>query len=390
MPWRETSVMEERREFVRLAGLEGSNRRELCRRFGISAEAGYKWLRRWAEGETDCRDRSRRPHHSPARSAPEMEAAVLVVRDQHPAWGARKIAAVLAREEGTVPAASTIHAILTRHGRITPPQGGADARLRFEREEPNSLWQMDFKGWSRLGNGERLHPLTIIDDHSRFALCIAACPDETGTTVKRQLEQVFRHYGLPLAFYADNGKPWGDSHARQWSKFGIWLLKLGIELIHSRPYHPQGRGKNERFHRSMDDEVFAMRPMANHAEAQRAFDAWRPVYNFKRPHEGIGFTTPAQRYRPSPRAMPDKLPVVEYGSSDTVRSISQTKCCVVFKGRNWKVPEAFGGERLAIRPLAKDGAYGVYFGAHLIRTIDLNQPKSVNYVSEHTSTISPG
>lgn len=382
--------MQQRQEFVRLAMLEGANRRELCRRFGISPPTAYKWLGRVAAGETGCSERSRRPHHSPERSAPQVEAAVLAVRDRHPAWGARKIAAVLKRQACEVPAASTIHMILTRHGRIVPPPGGAAAHIRFERDEPNSLWQMDFKGYSRLGNGTRLCPLTVIDDHSRFAVCVAACANETGPTVKARLQQVFRTYGLPQAFFVDNGKPWGDSQPTNWTKFRVWLLKLGIELIHARPYHPQSRGKNERFHRSMDDEVFAMRPLADHAEAQRAFDTWRPVYNFERPHEGIGFATPAQRYRPSSRSMPAKLPDVEYAPSDIVRTISQTKGYVVFKGRNWKVPEAFGGERLAIRPTAKDGIYGVYFASHLIRTIDLNTPKGVNYVSEHPSTMSPG
>jgi putative transposase len=249
---------------------------------------------------------------------------------------------------------------------------------------------MDFKGWSRLGNGERLHPLTVIDDHSRFALLIAACADETGETVKARLEAVFRHYGLPEAFFVDNGTPWGDSHGARWTKFGIWLLKLGIELIHARAFHPQSRGKNERFHRSMEDEVFAMRPLADHSDAQRAFDAWRPVYNCQRPHEGIGFATPAERYRVSRRALPDTLPRVEYGSSDIVRKVPDSKSYISFTGRHWKVPQAFQGEHLAIRPLAKDGSYGVYFGAHPIRTIDLTASGSVNHVSEHVSAMSPG
>ena len=373
MPWRETSAMEQRAEFVRLAELDGSNKRELCRRFGISPPAGYKWLERAKAG--DFVERSRRPHTSPKRSAPEIEAAVLAVRENHPAWGARKILTVLKRTRDGVPAASTIHAILTRQGRIVPPPGGAHAHLRFERDEPNSLWQMDFKGWSRLTNGERLHPLTVIDDHSRFALAIEACADETGNTVKTRLEQVFRHHGLPQAFFVDNGTPWGDAQGAPWTKFRVWLLKLGIELIHSRPYHPQSRGKNERFHRSLDDEVFALRPLADHLQAQRVFDAWRPVYNFERPHEGIGFVTPAERYRPSPRPLPDKLPEAEYATADIVRSISKTKLYIVFKGRNWKVPEAFGGERLAIRPLAKDGTYGVFFASHHIRDIDLTEPQ---------------
>ena len=190
------------------------------------------------------------------------------------------------------PPASTVHAILVRHERILARRGGAPAQLRFERPEPNELWQMDFKGASTLGNGERLHPLTVIDDHSRYALCIGACADETGSTVKARLERVFRHYGLPQAFFVDNGNPWGDSQGGQWTKFGVWLLKLGIQLIHARPFHPQSRGKNERFHRSMDDEVFAMRPLADMSEAQRAFDRWRAIYNHQRPHHGIALQAP--------------------------------------------------------------------------------------------------
>jgi transposase InsO family protein len=389
MAWMEVSVQDQRLEFVRLASLEGANRRELCRRFGISAQTGYKWLGRMRQ-EAGVGDRSRRPLNSPSRSSADVESAILAVRQMHPAWGARKIAAVLARQDIATPAASTIHAILARHGCITPPPGGADASLRFERPEPNELWQMDFKGWLRLGNGERLHPLTVIDDHSRYAVCIAACADQTGATVREKLEQVFRHHGLPLAFFVDNGKPWGDSRPVAWTSFGVWLLKLGIQLIHSRPYHPQGRGKNERFHRSMDDEIFAMRPLIDHKAAQRAFDVWRAIYNHQRPHEGIGFKTPSDRYCMSPRAMPAKLPEAEYASTDIVRRISKTKGHIVFKGRSWRVPDAFGGEQLAIRPFNTDGAYGVYFASHLILTIDLNKPKSVNHVSEQMSAMSPG
>ena len=134
MPWREVSAVDQRREFVRLALLEGSNRRELCRRFGISPQTGYECLSRYAGGDTALEDRSRRPLSSPLRTEAAMEEEVLAVRDAHPAWGARKIAAVIARNGGSPPAPSTIHAILTRHGRIAPPAGGPRAELRFERE----------------------------------------------------------------------------------------------------------------------------------------------------------------------------------------------------------------------------------------------------------------
>ena len=390
MPWKEVTAVDQRREFVRLALLEGSNRRELCRRFGISPETGYQCLRRYAAGDTALEDRSRRPSSSPLRTAAGMENAVLAVRDAHPAWGARKIAAVIARTGGTPPAVSTIHTILERHGRIIMPAAGPRARLRFEKEAPNQLWQMDFKGWSRLTSGEPLHLLTVVDDHSRFALCLDACADQRRQTVIHSLERVFSTYGLPQAFFVDNGKPWGDSHDGRWTKLGVWLLKLGVELIHARPYHPQSRGKNERFHRSLDEEVLALRPLHDFTDAQRAFDRWREIYNFERPHGALDHHVPASRFRLSPRPLPGKLPEPRYGPDDTVRSVSSTKAYVVFKGRNWKVPEAFCGERLAIRPLNTDGCYGVYFASHQIATIDLTEPKCVNHVSEHVSTISPG
>jgi transposase InsO family protein len=367
--------MDQRREFVRLALLEGSNRRELCRRFGISRQTGYECLRRYVAGDTELADRSRRPLISPLQCPPEVESAVLAVRDSHPAWGARKIAAVIRRDGGSCPAVSTIHAILQRRDRVAAKTGGAQARLRFEKEAPNQLWQMDFKGWSRLTNGDLLHPLTIVDDHSRFALCLDACADQRQTTVKRSLERVFRTYGLPQAFFVDNGKPWGDSQDTSWTGFGVWLLKLGIDLIHSRPYHPQSRGKNERFHRSLDEEVLSLNPLPSLVRAQRAFDTWREIYNFDRPHGALDHQVPASRFCISPRAMPAKLPQPEYGPDDIVRSVSSTKGYVVFKGRNWKVPEAFLGEKLAIRPLSPDGRYGVFFASHQITTINLTDSR---------------
>ena len=305
MPWRKMSVMDQRHEFVKLAMQEGANRSELCRRFGISRGTGYKWLARSAGGDTVLADRSRRPHHTPWRSDAATEAVVLTVRTEHPAWGARKIAHYLKRAGWVVPAISTVHEILRRHDQIgwSASNGGRPCQ-RFEKPEPNLLWQMDFKGWVALVNGERCHPLTMLDDHSRFALCLAACANEQSVTVREHLQTTFRHYGLPDAIFVDNGSPWGDPSGERWTRFSVWLLKLGISVIHSRPYHPQSRGKNERFHRTLVAEVFAMRRFRNLAEAQRAFDAWREVYNFERPHEALGQQVPASRYRPSQRPMP--------------------------------------------------------------------------------------
>ncbi len=389
MPWREVSVMDQRREFVRLAMQEGANRRELCRRYRIHPSTGYKWIKRQQSNE-DLAERSRRPHSSPRQTAAELEKRVLEVRDAHPAWGARKIASCLKHIGQSPPALSTIHEILRRGGRIKAPLGGAPACQRFEMSAPNLLWQMDFKGWVRLGNNAQCHPLTVLDDHSRYDLCLQACADQRGDTVRARLETTFRHYGLPDAIFVDNGSPWSDSSGERWTQFSVWLLKLGISVIRSRPYHPQSRGKNERFHRTLAAEVLALRSFRDLTAAQLAFDTWREVYNFERPHEALDQQVPASRYRPSPRALPDRVPSPEYDSGEIVRTVSTTKSYVSFKGRLWKVPGAFGGERLAIRPLSTDGKHGVFFAAHQVATIDLTDGKSVGDVSERVSAISPG
>jgi transposase InsO family protein len=388
MPWKEVLVMDQRREFVGLAIQEGANRRELCRRFGISPNVGYKWLGRFA-ADGELADRSRRPHTIPLRTGRAIEEHVLRVRDAHPAWGARKIARCVEREGRRPPAVSTIHEILRRHGRVVPPLGMSGACQRFEKAAPNLLWQMDFKGWIRLGNGAQCHPLTVVDDHSRYAICLSACANEQSTTVCGALDRTFRSYGLPEAMFVDNGSPWGDSSGQRWTRLGVWLLKLGIDLLHSRPYHPQSRGKNERFHRTLNAEVLALQRFRDFTEVQRAFDAWRTVYNLDRPHEALDQEVPASRYRTSTRAMPDHLPVVQYDEHEIVRTVSTTKAYVSFKGRMWKIPQAFRGERVAIRPRTPDGHYAVCFGAHEIATIDLTAPKCVSDVPEHVSAMSP-
>jgi transposase InsO family protein len=391
MPWREVSAMDQRREFVRLALLEGANRRELCRRFGVHPDTAYKWLGRWDAGETELGDRSRRPHTSPKRTQASLEAEVLAIRDEHPAWGARKIASCLERDGFAVPAISTVHAVLRRHGRVVPQsRSPSAANQRFEKEAPNLLWQMDFKGWVTLTNAQRCHPLTIVDDHSRYVPCLKACANQQRSTVQSHLETTFRRYGLPDAIFVDNGSPWGDPSGHRWTGLRLWLLKLDVQLIYARPYHPQSRGKNERFHRTLKDEVFAFQRFGELRSVQRAFDAWREIYNFERPHEALDQQVPASRYCSSPRAMPDRLPSVEYGEHEIVRTVPRSKDYISFKGRFWKVPEAFRGERLAIRPRgAIDGHYGVFFASHQIATIDLTRQKGVGHVSEQVSAMSP-
>jgi transposase InsO family protein len=382
--------MDQRREFVRLALQEGANRRELCRRFGISPDVGYKWLRRWQAGDRELLDQSRRPKRMPRRSAAAVEVQVVAVRDKHPAWGARKIAHCLKRDGQIVPVPSTVHRILCRNERIKPSENAPpNPGHRFEKEAPNQLWQMDFKGHMPLANGTRCHPLTVIDDHSRYVPCLKACANEQRPTVQEHLTATFRRYGLPEAFYIDNGSPWGDTSGVRWTGLKVWLLKLGIRVVHARPCHPQGRGKNERFHRTLNAEVFAMRPFRTLPEVQRALDAWRMVYNLERPHQGLDMNVPADRFRPSSRVLPARIPKVQYDLGETVRTVSSTRSYISFKGQFWKVPKAFVGERLAIRPLDRDGNYGIFFASWQVASIDLTNGQPVSDVSEQVSAMSP-
>jgi transposase InsO family protein len=375
MAWREVSVTDQRRDFVTLAGLAGANVSALCTRFGISRQTGHLWLRRFASGEGGgFADRSRRPLSSPGRIGSALEAAIVALRGEHSAWGARKIAAVLARQGIVPPAVSTVHEVLVRHGLVDTAASPPHAYGRFEHPQPNDLWQMDFKGRVRLDCGLWCHPLTVLDDHSRYAVGLVACADQRTATVKTHLTAILRHHGLPQAVYVDNGSPWGGGRPGQWTPLRVWLLKLGVRTIHGRPYHPQGRGKIERFHRTLAAEVFALARLRGLAEVQAALDRWRPVYNRQRPHEALGLAVPASRYRASVRPFPERLSQPDYAPGEILRTVLASKSCVSFKNRLWRVPQAFAGERVAIRERQPDGSYGVFFGATEIARFSLRHP----------------
>ena len=374
MPWTEVSVMSQRLEFVSLAQREGNNMRELCRRFGVSPSTGYKWLRRFSDGGAAAMvDQPRRPHHSPQRTPLEVEQVVLAVRDAHPAWGARKLRAwLLARSHEHLPSPSTITAILQRQGRTDPMEGRKHKTWqRFERQAPNQLWQMDFKGHFPLSTG-RCHPLTVLDDHSRFALGLEACPDETAKTVQQRLTTIFRCYGLPDRMVMDNGSPWGSDEDHHYTPLTVWLLRLGIAVSHGRPYHPQTQGKDERFHRTLKAEVLQGRTFVDLTQCQRTFDPWRTLYNLERPHEALGMAVPASRYQVSSRSFPETLPPVEYGPDDLVRRAGDRGRISVF-GRDFKVGRAFKGLPVALRPTADDGTFNVFFMTYNIAQINLSQ-----------------
>lgn len=388
MPFREQTLMSRREEFARLAGVEGTNFSELCRRFEVGRRTGYRWLRRAEAGEP-LGDRSRRPHTSPGRTPAALERAVLELRDRHPTWGGRKLARRL-RDLGhpAVPAPSTVTAILRRHRRLDGPGAGEPrAYTRFEHERPNALWQMDFKGHVPCGAG-RCHPLTVLDDHSRYSVLLRACGDERTEGVREGLQAAFREHGLPERIAVDNGAPWGDRDGSPYTPLGVWLLRLGVAVSHSRPYHPQTLGKDERFHRTLKAEALA-EPLPDLAAGQRRFDAWRQVYNWERPHEALGLEVPGARYRPSGRPYPERLPPLDYPEGDLVRRV-QAKGYTHLFGRTLRLPKAFRGQPVAFRPTERDGHYAVYFATVQIAEVDLTRDqRGVSHVSEHLAPISP-
>lgn len=379
--------MDERLEFVRLARLAGANVSELCRRFGVRRSTGYKWLARYAaEGEAGLVERSRRPRRSPQRTAAAVEEAVLQVRAlSNEAWGGRKIAWTLARRgEASVPSASTITAILRRHDRLKARCAQHPGPWhRFERSAPNELWQLDFKGHFAAG-AQRCHPLGALDDHSRYVLGMEACADEREATVRGRLRGIFRRYGLPWSMLMDNGPPWGDSGAQPHTALTVWLLRLGVGVLHGRPYHPQTQGKEERLHRTLKAEV-ALERLRDLGDCQRAFDRWRSVYNHERPHQALGMQPPVQRYRPSERSFPEVLPAIEYGERAVVRKVC-AEGYIPFRNRSWRIGKPFRGERLALHPTLRDGELDVYLGGWRIARLDLRQGsvKACGFVDDAT------
>jgi len=366
------SLMSSRLEFVTLAASEGANVRELCRRYGVSPKTAYKWIGRHRGGGADAlADRPRSPSASPGRCSGGVEAEILRLRDAHPAWGGRKLRRRLVDLGHAAPAASTITAVLRRHGRLEPAAAAAHAPcVRFERDAPNALWQMDFKGHFAAGLA-RCHPLTVLDDHSRFALGLAACGDEQDATVRGCLTAIFRRYGLPDRLLCDNGPPWGTSGSCQrYSGLGVWLLRLGVGVGHGRAFHPQTQGKDERFHRTLKAEVLQGRTFADLDACQRRFDPWRDVYNQERPHEALGLAVPTSRYRPSTRPFPETLPTWEYGPIDAVRKVA-CDGTISFRGKTFDLGKAFRGVRVAFRPTIEEGRFGIYFGVHEVAQADL-------------------
>lgn len=367
--------MSERLAFVRLADQDGANVSELCRQFQISRKTGYKLLTRYRQkGPAGLADRSRRPHHSPHATPPDVVATVLAVRAHHPAWGGRKIQGWLKRQGLPAPSPSTITHILHHHGQLPatalPPPV---VWQRFVAAGPNDLWQLDFKGTLQLAQGAAVYPLSVLDDHSRFALGLFACPNQQATTVQEHLIALFQQYGLPRRILSDNGPPWGSSGQGGITALEAWWLRLGIRVSHGRYYHPQTQGKVERFHGTLARELFRAGVPVDRQACQVCFDHWRASYNQERPHDALDLAVPADRYAPSRRPFPAVLAPIVYPPGDAVRHVNAYGI-ISWHNRRYFVGRGVAGEPVALRPTPAGRQVNVYYCGQLLKVLDLAQP----------------
>lgn len=370
MPWHTQTYMSQRLEFVVLATGSGLAFSELCRRFGVSRKTGYKWLARYrAGGQGALADRSRRPHRSPRLVGAKVAQAVIALRDET-TWGGRKLRRSLQLKGFTpLPAASTCTEVLRRADRLKKDGAQGPVR-RFERPFPNDLWQMDHKGDFPTQSGQRCHALTVLDDHSRFNLVLDAADNQRTATVQAALTTAFARYGLPEAILCDNGATWrslGDGSGH--TPLTVWLLRLGVRVLHGRPYHPQTQGKEERFHRTLKNELLIRHTWRDLAHCAGEFSRFRQRYNHERPHDALDQHTPASRYQPSVRALPAHLPALEYPGMEV--RVVRAKGVITFRNQTWAIGQAFASLPIGLRPSPQaDGQWEACFSFFTLGVLD--------------------
>ncbi|MDF1631049.1 IS481 family transposase [Mycoplana sp. MJR14] len=377
MPWRESSVMEERLRFVARL-LEGESMSDVCRSFGISRKTGYKIFNRYKDdGLEALTDRSRRPVRYANQLPEPVEAMIVSAKKNKPHWGARKIRELLVRRlsgDVRIPAKSTVHAVVDRHGLVAH----ARRRRRFRAEGtvlseallPNALWCADFKGEFKLGNGQYCYPLTVTDQASRFLLCCEAFESTREMAVFDAFRRLFAERGLPDAIRSDNGLPFASPNGLyNLSKLSVWWLRLGIALERIRPGRPQQNGRHERMHLTLKKEA-TRPPGKNILQQQARFDAFVREFNHERPHEALNMKVPADLYAASSRPYRG-LPEIDYPFHD--RDALVTNCgriCIYRKKIN--ISTVLAGQKLGIKEV-DDGIWLISFMHYDLGYIDLEQ-----------------
>jgi len=366
MPW--SSPVDERRQFILDVKTGIWSFSALCERYGISRQNGYKWLRRYEEhGDAGLYERSRAPKSCPHKTSPEIEALIIAARKARPTWGGGALVGWIAKKDPTMapllPAASTAHEILVRHGMIKrrrkrrglPPTNPPVTQPKA----PNDVWTIDFKGDFRTRDGKRCYPLTMADDFSRFLLVCKTLPSTSGSEAKPYIEAAFRKFGLPEVIRSDNGTPFASVGLGRLSRLSVWWIRLGIRIERIQPGKPTQNARHERMHKTLKRDT--AKPPAGDARAQqRAFNTFIDRYNHEKPHKAHGGRTPSDFYCTSYRPYPEQVPQPEYPGFYEVRKVSHHGY-VRLRGHQFFLSNTLGGEYVGLHEV-HDDLWSIDFG----------------------------
>ena len=404
MPWKETSPMRERSEFIveHRSGLYSFS--ALCEKYQISRKTGYKIVERFElDGLDGLRDRSRAPRNSPHQLSPAVVDLLTGARLKHPRWGAQTILDYLHRRHAVDhwPARSTVAALFKRRGLVKPrrrrPRPGHPGKPHSPMSEPNSVWTIDFKGQFRTLDGIYCYPLTVVDGFSRYLLVCKGLASTHHDGVQSALQRAFREYGLPTIIRSDNGTPFATQAIRRLSRLHAWWIRLGIQPELIEPSHPEQNGRHERMHRTLKEDTTSP-PRANLLCQQRRFDRFRVEYNEERPHQALQGQSPAMLYAPSPRPYPEKLPQPEYPAHFEIRKVSRNggirwkHCKAVGPNNGWLfITSALNEEYIGLDEV-DDGIWAIYFGPLLLGRFDERSMKiygNLRSMKTATAQLSP-
>lgn len=328
MAWKESCRVDERMKFItRLDG--GERMTDLCLEFGISRKTGYKiWNRYQRHGAKAVLDQSRRPHYLARETRQDIQELIVLAKREHQTWGATKVRDYLLRNHPKLklPVRATVHAVLDKHGLVKPRR----KRVRrvypglsglTEGVSPNLVWSVDYKGQFKMKNSKYCYPLTIADHCTRFLLGCEALENTQSAPAQRVFTEVFEQYGLPKFIRSDNGPPFASAGLLGLSRLAVWWMKLGINVEHTEPGHPEQNGRHERMHLTIKQDVKVAK---NLLQQQERLDEFQHEYNNYRSHEALGLKRPAEVYVPSVRKLPRFLEPVEYADHEVTLRVDTT------------------------------------------------------------------
>jgi transposase InsO family protein len=345
MSFTEVSRMDSRRKLAFEVIDGGVSLSAACSHAGVTRKTGRKWVNRAKEiGIEHLAELSRTPKTVRSRTSSDVEAALVELKAKHPYWGAKKLVPLLAAGGILLPL-RTADRILDRFGLTTPRPPAQPEPIRFERERCGALLQMDFKG---LPVTTSYSILTVLDDMARYCCHFAPVVDKTGPSVIAALWEVFGVHGLPDEMLMDNGDCWGTRESHAPTRFGAWLMRLGVKPIHGRPRHPQTQGKVERFHGTAKLEMGEQLVQQSVQSVRSACEEFVKRYNWVRPHEAIGFAVPGSRYCPWPRTRPAQMPKHKIPEGAISRCVCEAGA-ISYKGTTYKLGRGLTGERILIK-----------------------------------------